>query len=276
MCTPETAALVDVWYSPNNTRNVHTVPYGPTWDAEEARCRLLPSGHILGGAMLHVETAAGALLYAGDLRLSGSPTCPGAEIVRADHLIIEDTFGAVDAPFLGPKEGAERTVEACLSLRASGRTPVIVTLSNCGKAQDLLPALDAAGLRAALQAKIWCFTEVYRRLGKLSCQYERIAHQQMNSCDVCVVTASYLARQPRGLQRMVPDPAYVLVSGWAAEGPVEPYEVAIPWSDHASRDELLSIVDQVQPELVWTFAGEGEMAEALGNRGIAAEHLALE
>lgn len=224
--------------------------------------------------MLHVETSAGTLLYAGDVRLSGSPTCPRAEIIEADHLIIEDTFGAVDAPFLGPREGAERTVEACLRLRASGRTPVIVTLSNCGKAQDLLPALDAAGLRAALQARIWRFAEVYRRLGKLSCQYERMAHQRMNHCDVCVVTESYLGYQPGGLQWMVPDPAYVLVSGWAAEGPAEPYEVAIPWSDHASRDELLNIVGLVRPKLVWTFAGEGEMAEALRERGIAAEHLA--
>lgn len=275
ICTAETAALLPLWFEEGKAPRMRVVGWRQ-WQEEGARWRLLPSGHIAGAAMLHLETSDGSMLYAGDVRRSGSLTCPPAEIVRASHLIIEDTFGAVDAPFVDHATGAEMALEACRRILADGGTPVFVTMSNCGKAQDLVCALGRAGLRPALQPKLWRFTERYRSLGLVPACYGRLAHKQWNECDACLVTQSYLEFQGWDLSRMVADPVYILLSGWAATDDGCFYESAIPWSDHASREELLAIVEQARPELVWTFAGEGELAERLRRRGLAAEHFDLD
>lgn len=272
VCTPETAELLRVWFD-GAVPVIEAVPVDEWRAASGGRWRLLPSGHILGGAMLHLETSGGSVLYAGDVRLEGSPTALPARPCPADLLIVEDTFGAVEAPFLDAAAAAGEVVALCRELRRQGRTPVLVSLSNCGKAQDAVAALCAAGLVPALQPKVWRFAEAYRRLGRLEGGYVPLVPQRRNDCDACVVTRAYLQHCRAALPAMVSEPFIVLLSGWAATDHAEQYDAAIPWSDHASREGLLSIVASVAPARVWTFAGDGSLARHLARSGLAAEHI---
>src|SRR6185503_13132984 len=52
-----------------------------------------PAGHVLGSAMLLVETEGQRLLYTGDFKLSPSATAAPAAPPRADVLVMESTFG---------------------------------------------------------------------------------------------------------------------------------------------------------------------------------------
>jgi hypothetical protein len=272
VCTPETAALLAVWFD---------APLPPCerlqvddWrTVGDVRARLLPSGHILGGAMVHVEAASGSALYAGDVRLGGSQTCPPARLARADLLVIEDTFGAVDEPLPDSRAAVEAMLDLVRRYREQGRTPVLVTLSNCGKAQDAVAALCAAGFAPALQTKLWRFTEAYRALGRVSGGYRKLLHDRKNDCDVCLVTRAYLGFRGGDLSAMVADPVTILLSGWAATDERLQYDESVPWSDHASREELLDIVRTVAPREVWTFAGSGRLARELRAAGVEARHL---
>jgi len=272
VCTPETAALLAVWFDAP-VLPCEQLGYDDWRTLGDVRARLLPSGHILGAAMVHVEAPSGSALYAGDVRLGGSQTCPPARLARADLLVIEDTFGAVDEPLLDSRAAAEAMLDLVRRHRERGRTPVLVTLSNCGKAQDAVAALCAAGFAPALQTKLWRFTEAYRKLGRVTGGYRRLLHGRMNDCDVCLVTRAYLGFQDGDLSAMVADPVYILLSGWAATDERLGYDESVPWSDHASREELLDIVRAVAPREVWTFAGTGRLARELSAAGMAARHL---
>lgn len=272
VCTAETAALLEVWFERNGPP-CDEIPYDQWRACGDGRYRLLPSGHILGSAMLHLETAAGSLLYAGDVSTCGSPTSPPARLVPADLLIVEDTFGHLDSAFLDPRDAADRVVELCLRARSGGRTPVLVTMSNCGKAQEATSALCAAGLRPALQTKLWRFAEVYSAFGHLQGGYAKLSHGCRNDCDVAIVSNAYLEFQGGDLSAMVPDPMYVLLSGWAASETDGRFDAVLAWSDHAARDDLLRIVEAVDPGEVWTFAGSGMLADEIRGKGIRGRHL---
>ncbi|HOQ30479.1 MAG TPA: MBL fold metallo-hydrolase, partial [Armatimonadota bacterium] len=174
-CTPETAdmlALVKPFEE--ELPPIRPLYLGRTIEHGDLQVTLLPSGHILGAAMMHVTRGGESLLYSGDVRPSGSATTPPAQVVPADHLIVEDTFGALDEEFVGAEEGAARVVEFCRKCRARNRTPILVTTSNCGKAQEMVVALGQAGLAVALQSKIWHFTRLYERHGIPVSGYTRL------------------------------------------------------------------------------------------------------
>jgi Cft2 family RNA processing exonuclease len=54
---------------------------------------LLPAGHIVGSAMLHVRRGEQTLLYTGDFRLRGCDFVPPAQVRQADVLVMESTYG---------------------------------------------------------------------------------------------------------------------------------------------------------------------------------------
>jgi putative mRNA 3-end processing factor len=63
-------------------------------ETNKARITLYPAGHILGSAMLFVESEEGSVLYTGDYKTPPSPASEGFEIPdHADHFITEATFG---------------------------------------------------------------------------------------------------------------------------------------------------------------------------------------
>lgn len=271
-CTPETAdmlALVKPFEE--ELPPIRPLYLGRTIEHGDLQVTLLPSGHILGAAMMHVTRGGESLLYSGDVRPSGSATTPPAQVVPADHLIVEDTFGALDEEFVGAEEGAARVVEFCRKCRARNRTPILVTTSNCGKAQEMVVALGQAGLAVALQSKIWHFTRLYERHGIPVSGYTRLRKDEWPDADAVIVTRAYLEHDD--LTDRVPRPTYALVSGWAASDEADDFDAAIPWSDHASREELLAFIEAVNPRLVWTFAGEGHLLPELRAAGRDAVHL---
>ncbi|HOS93936.1 MAG TPA: hypothetical protein PLD23_19765 [Armatimonadota bacterium] len=279
LCTPETGRLIAAlmpYGAP--VPPIEALPLHHTIQCGGVRLTALPSGHILGGAMLLVESHRGRLLFAGDVRLSGSVTCPPAETVEADHLIIEDTFGALHASFAPASDGARRVLEFCRDAQDRGQTPVLVTTSNCGKAQDMVAALSAAGLRVGLQPKLFRCTEAYRELGVPLTGYAKVRLSdrgggvRCDEVDCILVTCGFLDYNP-DLDHHVDNPSMALVSGWAADDEAHHFDAAIPWSDHASREDLHEFVRRVNPSLVWTFAGEGALARELRAMGVKARHL---
>lgn len=272
ICTPETAEML-AFVKPfeDALPPIRPLRLGRTIEHGGARATLLPSGHILGAAMMHVECGGHSLLYSGDVRPSGSSTTPPAQVVPADHLVVEDTFGALDEGFVDAAEGAARVVEFCRKCREQNKTPVLVTTSSCGKAQEMVVALAEAGLSVALQSKIWHFTRLYARYGVPVAGYTRLRKEEWPDADAVIMSRAYLRHDD--LKDRVPRPAYALVSGWAASEEGASFDAAIPWSDHASKADLLAFIEAVNPRVVWTFAGEGRLLPELRAAGREAVHL---
>lgn len=101
ICTPETAAML-AYVKPfeETLPPIRPLHLGRAIQHGDIQATLLPSGHILGAAMMYIARGGDSLLYSGDVRPSGSATTPPAQVVSADHLIVEDTFGALDEEFV--------------------------------------------------------------------------------------------------------------------------------------------------------------------------------
>jgi metallo-beta-lactamase family protein len=71
------------------------IPYDePVAVATGVELRLHPAGHILGSATAHVQTAAGSVLFSGDLGRAHHPVLrPPAPPQQADVVVIESTYG---------------------------------------------------------------------------------------------------------------------------------------------------------------------------------------
>lgn len=76
-------------------RRFHPVHYDTTFEpAGELSCRLAPSGHLLGASFVTFRYRDRTLVFSGDLGRPHDLTMrPPSTIRRADHLVLESTYG---------------------------------------------------------------------------------------------------------------------------------------------------------------------------------------
>ena len=87
--------------------------------------RLLPAGHVVGSAMVHVTRPCGTMLYTGDFKLRESLTVDAAaDPEPADVLVMESTFGLPLFRFPPWREVADELVELVESAFQIGRAHV--------------------------------------------------------------------------------------------------------------------------------------------------------
>jgi putative mRNA 3-end processing factor len=267
LCTPDTAELLRVRWGP---RAVRALPYHQPLELAPCRLTALPAGHILGSAMLLVESAAGRLLYTGDFRLRPGATAAPARMPAADVLVMECTYG--DPRYRFPS--AEATTEQLLScVRKAlhvGRHPVIYAYA-LGKAQEVARILAVAGIRVLMHPKIAEISRAYQRLGVDLGEIAEYGSQPLE--DVAILIPPGAARDGPALPRNRID---ISVSGWALDSGMRRRRRAdyhIPLSDHADYDELLECVEQVAPRVVYCFHGQPAFVDALRNLGVEAHWL---
>lgn len=137
IATPATAALAERRIELGSVR---ALAYGADLcdacggDDAAMRVRLLPAGHVLGSAMLHVTRAGGTLLYTGDFKLRHSLTVEPAAPEPADVLVMECTYGQPMFRFPPWRTVADELVERATTALRDGRQPIVMGYS-LGKAQ---------------------------------------------------------------------------------------------------------------------------------------------
>ncbi len=244
--------------------------FGEPWVAElGCEVKLFPAGHIFGSAMFHATTEQGALLYTGDFKLRPSPAAEPCVVPRADVLIMETTFGLPRYVFPPAAEIERGIVEFCRQALADTVTPVLFAYS-LGKTQELLQVVGRAGLPVMLHAHGFRMTQRYVELGMKLPPYVLL---DSNNHAGHVVICPRMSGQTEPLSWIHPKRTAV-ATGWAMD-PGATYrngcDAAFPLSDHADFPDLLALVEQVRPKLVYTLHGFArEFAATLRARGVEA------
>ena len=117
-------------------RQLHAVEFDePVRLSETSTARFLPAGHILGAAMVMIESSGRKVLFSGDLGRPNDPVMRAPTIVdKADVLVLESTYGNRRHSQADPEE----ELGAHLS-RALGRGGVVVIPAFAvGRVQTLL------------------------------------------------------------------------------------------------------------------------------------------
>ena len=251
------------------SRIEHSLPFGERRSIRGIDVMLIPAGHIFGSAQCLVYVGEDSLLYSGDFKLRPGVSAEKAEWRHAATLVMETTFGVPRYRFPPTKEVIDQMVGFCSETINAGEVPVLLGYS-LGKAQEILCALEGAGLTPMLHGAVYHMTRIYEQLGHSFCKYVRYNRNDVaGKVLICPPSAN---RSP--MLEKIPRKRVALISGWAVD-PQTVYryqvDVAFPLSDHADYDDLLRYVELVQPRRVLTLHGfAAAFASDLRARGLEA------
>jgi len=270
LATPETIALIRVRMGNSMANRGRALAYGEVYQASGYRLRFYPAGHVLGSAMVHVETDAGdTFLYTGDFKTRKGLSAEAIVIPKADTLVMETTFGRPDYVFPSFEETCQRIHAFCDRAAAEERTPVLLAYS-LGKAQEVLKVVEGRSQALMVYKTIAPLNQVYESFGVSLPQTRPLDFLNMRD-SLVVMPPTVLKKLPRK------DCLVAMVSGWGMNDSAKyryGVDEVIPLSDHADYPDLLKFVDAVEPQAVYTTHGyEKEFASTLRRRGYAASSL---
>jgi putative mRNA 3-end processing factor len=265
LCTPETGQLYQHRF---DRRRVLELPYRKTITWGEMELTTYPAGHCLGSAMLLANDGKQSLLYTGDFKLGPTATAEEAELPQADILVMESTFGRPQYRLPPRAETIARLIELVQQTIASERTPVIHAYV-LGKAQEITKILTSAGIPVLQHASIFEISQVYERCG--------MALGNCKIYDGAPVPGSAVIVPPRRsrgfrLPNLGPTVSFA-VTGWAIDAGTKfrwGVDHALPLSDHADFDQLISAAEQVEAKVIYCTHGPESFVETLRDRGLNA------
>ena len=271
-CTEITHQLMVVRKTVKKSGKVVSLPMREMYDWEGWELRLFPAGHITGSAMLHLTRKAdgATLLYTGDYKLRQGLSAERCELMQADTLIMETTFGLPKYRFPPAEDVIAQMLAFVRDTLRDGGTPVLLGYS-LGKAQEILCDLGDEGLQVMVHPSVAQITEVLApHLGKLP-QWRLFKADE---------AAGHVLVFPPGAKLDLPKMRTAILSGWAIQ-PSAKYrygvDVALPLSDHADHPELHETVELVKPRRIYLVHGSTrEFAAELRLRGHDARALGAE
>jgi putative mRNA 3-end processing factor len=274
LATPETLAIMDARYGPQNGQ---PVAYGESLKLGDVNVSFVPAGHVLGSAQIVLEKGSERIVVSGDYKRRPDPTCAPFQPVNCDVFITEATFGL--PVFRHPDTGAEidRLLEA---LHANPDRCVLVGAYALGKAQRVIMELrgrghtDAIYLHGALERLCALYKDFGVALGELR-PATGIKAAEMKGH---IVIAPPSALNDRWSRRL-PDPITAMASGWMRvrqRARMKNVELPLVISDHADWDELTDTLAEIAPSEVWVTHGREEaLVHWCMTRQIKARALAL-
>jgi len=190
-------------------RTEHVLPFGEKRTVRNVDVTLLPAGHIFGSAQLFVSTSDDTLLYTGDFKLRPGKSAEPARWHHAGTLIMETTFGRPRYRFPPTEQVVDQIVAFCRETINDGTVPVLLGYS-LGKAQEILCALDGAGLTPMSHGSVYQMTRIYEQFGQSFCKYVRYnANQVAGKVLICPPSAN---RSP--MLEKIPRKRVAMISGW--------------------------------------------------------------
>lgn len=245
-CTPNTYKLMQ---RRGFSGDATILDFGEAVETKNARITLYPAGHILGSAMVFVESDEGSVLYTGDYRTPPSPASEGFDIPdQVDHFITEATFGLPIYKWDSNEKLAEQVRSFASDTLEDGCTPVFLAY-NLGKAQEVMHLLAPLGHPVQIHGAGYKMCDVYEDAGIDLGNYESYNRE---SCEgnILITTTSALNN---GFASNVKKKRIAYCSGWATHEATRTQLTVhrlIPLSDHLDFFELIRLCKYLDPKMV--------------------------
>lgn len=257
-------------------RNTGTVSLPAPWRRfftfGPLRLELIPAGHVLGSSQLVIDVRGHRTAYTGHINTAVSLTAEPLGLARCDTLVIESTYGEPRFKMPPTQVIHEQMGAFAQEALAAGATPVFFARS-LGKAQEAAKILGSRGFKVRLHPDAWTFVEIY---GAHGVELPNVAALGDEREDGEVIVAPSKARGAKLLEKRG-ELRTCLLSGKALE-PLAAQragvDLALPLSDHADFDGLISYVEATGAEKVLVHDGFADtLARELRERGIHAKSL---
>jgi len=237
-----------------NRKGILTPEFNEKIEFENSRISLHDSGHILGSAQFLIESSGQTTAFTNDFKLQGSIIQKGAEILKADTLVIESTFGMPEYAFPGRNE-VYAQMASWVKQNLRDKKFIVLFGYALGKAQELTKfANEFCGISPIVHEKIYENNKIYEKFGTKLGNYSMLDHNlsegemlimpaHMLSNDLLQIIAEYSKRPV----------ASCVASGWLFRN--YPHSKVFPLSDHADFLQLMHYIRQAEPKTVLTTHG---------------------
>lgn len=229
--------------------NATVLDFGEPLETGKARITLYPAGHILGSAMVFVESNEGSVLYTGDYKTPPSPASEGFKIPdHVDHFITEATFGLPVYKWDSIEKLTEEVRNFAIQSLDEGYTPVFLAY-NLGKAQEVMHMLAPLGHPVQIHGAGYKLCSVYEEAGFDLGNYSTYNRE---TCEGKILIAPTSALNT-GFASNVSQKRLAYCSGWAAREATRTQltvDKLIPLSDHLDFFELINLCELLNPQKV--------------------------
>lgn len=257
--------------------NATTMDFGESIETDQARITLYPAGHILGSAMVYVESDDGSVLYTGDYRTPPSPASDGFSIPeQIDHFITEATFALPIYKWDTYENLGQEIRSFAANSLSDGSTPVFLAY-NLGKAQEVMHLLAPLKHKVQIHGAGYKLCDVYEEAGINLGNYESYNRE---TCEgkILITTNSALKN---GFASNIRDKRIAYCSGWAVRDEARSQLTVhklIALSDHLDFFELIRLCEELNPQMVHiTHTPNADVVQHyLDERGIKSRFLDME
>lgn len=245
-CTPNTLKLMQ---RRGFKGDATVLDFGESIETDKARVTFYPAGHILGSAMVYVESEEASVLYTGDYRTPPSPASEGFSMPdQVDHFITEATFALPIYKWDSHENLGQEIRSFASNSLEDGYTPIFLAY-NLGKAQEVMHLLAPLGHQVQIHSAGYKLCDVYEEAGINLGNYESY---DRNTCKgkILITTRSALNN---GFASNITNKRIAYCSGWATREVMQKQltiNKLIPLSDHLDFFELIHLCEELNPQMV--------------------------
>ncbi|ASQ46043.1 ligase-associated DNA damage response exonuclease [Legionella clemsonensis] len=258
LASPETIAIMQLRYGKESTLHWQSLSCFNSIVINQVKLTFLPAGHVLGSVQVVLEYAHNRITISGDYKRRFDPTCLPFATLPCDLFVTEATFGL--PIFKHPP--IENELKKLLDSLATFSTCHLVGAYPLGKCQRLIKSLRVLGydepiyLHGALVKLCQLYESFGISLGELRLASTLDAKSSAGKIILCP-PAALNDRWTRRFGSLVK----AFASGWMqirARAKQKSVELPLIISDHADWPELLTTIEDIQPEEIWVTHGQEE------------------
>jgi len=246
-CTESTRQFMQIRYGKNAGKVFNIAGYQQKFKVGKVAITFIPAGHILGSTQILMEYEGVSYLYTGDFKLQEDTTCESYEFAQADVLITESTFARPENQHPDPVAEIKKLNDIKIN--------ILLGAYGLGKSQRIIQLINehAPQKKILVHHRIMPLCKVYEAAGFKLGKYELYSRKAMKQQDEYVYIVppftfdSYF--NAVGVKRL-------FASGWQHLQVNSQDTLVI--SDHADWNDILLVIEKMQPKQVWTLHGEGK------------------
>lgn len=231
------------------------------YTSEAEGLELINSGHILGSSAVKFEMNGETVLYTGDASMRDRAYLDGFRPPEADVLVMETTYGIPSYRF-PPQEQVEANIRAWMEENTD--TPLILFGYSLGKAQKIQHIVESFSDRPLIaHGAVKKMNDVVEEVSELGFSVRPYTENKQVLEENGVLIAPSRSSQADWVESVVDEYGALKAgfSGWAVSDSFKyrgGYDETFVLSDHCDFDELVEMVEKVDPERVYTLHGFDE------------------
>ena len=220
------------------------------------KIELIPSGHILGSSAALIRGEED-VLYTGDVSLRDRVYLEGFKPVSANILVMESTYG-IPAYTFPEQEVVEQRIRSFVQEESS---PLILFGYSLGKAQKIQKIIREATDRPLLaHGAVKKMNDVVEEASDLKFSAKQYGENREKMKKDGILVAPSRSSQSDWVEKLVEETGAKKAgfSGWAATESFRHrggYDKTFQLSDHCDFNELVELVEKVDPEEVYVQHG---------------------